>query len=456
MRVHILGIAGTFMGSLAQLAKSLGHQVSGCDKAIYPPMSDQLAQAGIDVIESFAAKDIPENIDCFIIGNAISRGNPALEYILDKGFTYTSGPQWIGEHVLKHKWVAAISGTHGKTTTSSMVAWILEYAGMKPGFLIGGVPENFGVSARLGESDFFVIEADEYDTAFFDKRSKFLHYRPKTLAINNLEYDHADIFDDLAAIERQFHHLVRTIAQSGHIFVPDNNESIQRVLKQGLWSGCSHIGNSTGEMYYELLQPDGRKFLVKQGEESVVVKWNLEGLHNINNAMMALACAKHMGVPLNLGAQALAEFESVKRRMQLRAESQGIKLYDDFAHHPTAIATSLEGARARLSKDSQASRLIAIIEPRSNTMKMGVHQNRLVDSVQQADVVYWFAPDGLEQSLGMVSEQVNMSISDDLESMVSTIIKNTRQGDNLVVMSNGGFGGIIEKLRQGLNLQVVS
>lgn len=456
MRVHILGIAGTFMGSLAQLAKALGHEVSGCDKAIYPPMSDQLKQAGIAIVDGFDVDNLPDSVDCFIVGNAISRGNPALEYILDRGLAYTSGSQWLAEHVLKNKWVAAISGTHGKTTTSSMLAWILEYAEMKPGFLIGGVPENFGVSARLGESDFFVIEADEYDTAFFDKRSKFVHYRPRTLAINNLEYDHADIFPDLAAIERQFHHLIRTIPQSGHIFVPNKSESVERVLAQGFWSKCSKIGNADGELSYELIAEDGREFVLKHEGESIRVSWQLEGLHNVDNALMALACARHMGVPLKVGAQALEEFKSVKRRMQLRAKNQGIRLYDDFAHHPTAIATSLLGAKARLSKQAGSSRLIAIIEPRSNTMKMGVHKESLEQSVSAADEVYWFAPDGLDSALGSVSKQANMRVKHNLEEMVAEIIKNTRSGDNLVVMSNGGFGNIFQKLIDGLNLQVVS
>ncbi len=453
MRVHILGIAGTFMGSLAQLAKSLGHEVSGCDEAIYPPMSEQLKQADIAVHTGFVAEDLPQQIDCFIVGNAISRGNPAIEYILNQNLPYTSGPQWLKEHVLKGKWVAAIAGTHGKTTTASMLAWILEYAGMQPGFLIGGVPENFGVSARLGQSDFFVIEADEYDTAFFDKRSKFVHYQPKTLGINNLEYDHADIFPNLAAIERQFHHLIRSMAQNAHIFVSANQPAIERVLDMGLWSDCCHVGNPHGHLSYQLVRADARELTIHQGAKQYSLSWQLEGQHNVQNALMALACAQQMGVPLEVGITALSEFKSVKRRMQLKAMGSGIRLYDDFAHHPSAIQTSLAGVRARLNQESDDGRLIAIIEVRSNSMKMGAHKAQLIESVAAADCVYWFVQEDLNWNSSALLKGDNMQVFHHLEPMLEILSEQTQAGDNLVVMSNGGFLGIFSKLINKLNLQ---
>lgn len=456
MRVHILGIAGTFMGSLAQLAKALGHEVSGCDQAFYPPMSEQLAQANIAITTGFAVEDLPDKVDCFIVGNAISRGNPAMEHILNQSLAYTSGPQWLKEHVLKGKWVAAIAGTHGKTTTASMLAWILEYANMQPGFLIGGVPENFGVSARLGNSNFFVIEADEYDTAFFDKRSKFVHYQPRTLGINNLEYDHADIFPDLAAIERQFHHLLRSMAQQAHIFVSTQQPAIERVLKLGVWSDYTHVGNPDGVLRYRLNRSDGRSVSIQQNSQTLTLNWQLEGEHNVQNALMALACAQQMGVPLAIGITALGEFKSVKRRMQLRANGNGLALYDDFAHHPSAIQTSLAGARARMTNEPAPKRLIAIIEVRSNSMKMGAHKAQLLHSVQAADYVYWFSQETLNWDSSALSNESMMSVYHDLPQMLAHIGANTQAGDDLIVMSNGGFGDIFTHLIQQLGLQEVA
>jgi UDP-N-acetylmuramate: L-alanyl-gamma-D-glutamyl-meso-diaminopimelate ligase len=472
MRLHILGICGTFMGSLAQLAKAQGHQVSGSDAGVYPPMSDQLQAAGIELTEGFDPADIPSDVDCVIIGNAMSRGNPSVEYVLERGLPYMSGPQWLGQYVLRGKWVAAVSGTHGKTTTASMLAWILEYARMAPGFLIGGVPQNFGVSARLpgspelGESPFFVIEADEYDTAFFDKRSKFVHYQPRTLILNNLEFDHADIFDDLAAIERQFHHLVRTVPANGLLVLPAGEAALERVLQLGCWTPVQRFAQEMddaphSDWQWRLDQADASQFsLIADGIEATV-RWSLSGLHNVTNAIAAMIAARHMGVTADISAAALSEFVSVKRRMERVAEVDGIQVFDDFAHHPTAIATTLAGARARMDgnadvsedSDRQSGRLIAVLEPRSNTMKLGVHKHELAQSVAAADQAFWFQPANIDWSLQDVASQCTIPAQcyTELSALRQAIVAQAQPGDRIVVMSNGSFGGLPRLLAQDLN-----
>ncbi|UXD88509.1 UDP-N-acetylmuramate:L-alanyl-gamma-D-glutamyl-meso-diaminopimelate ligase [Thalassolituus hydrocarboniclasticus] len=459
MRLHILGICGTFMGSLAQLAKQLGHEVSGSDAGVYPPMSDQLEAAGIVLSEGFDPANIPADIDLVIIGNAMSRGNPSVEYVLDRGLPYMSGPQWLGQYVLRGRWVAAVSGTHGKTTTSSMLAWILEYAGMKPGFLIGGVPQNFSVSARLGESPFFVIEADEYDTAFFDKRSKFVHYQPRTLIMNNLEFDHADIFPDLAAIERQFHHLVRTVPANGQIVLPAGEEALERVLAQGCWTPVVRFSEQDdADWQWRLDAADASVFSLRNiaagsgesgaGEQAAQVRWNLTGLHNVSNAIAAMLAARHMGVTPPIAAAALSEFASVKRRMELVGETAGIQVYDDFAHHPTAITTTLEGARARLQQENPQGRILAVLEPRSNTMKLGVHKSELAASVDAADLAFWFQPDNIDWSLAEVAAASRIAGQNfaDHQALIDAVVATARPGDRIVVMSNGSFAGMPRKL----------
>ena len=395
--IHILGICGTFMGGIALLAREQGFRVTGSDANVYPPMSTQLQAAGIDLVEGYDAAQLQPAPDCVVVGNAMTRGNPAVEYMLDAGLNYISGPQWLAENILRGKWVLAASGTHGKTTTSSMLAWILEYAGMAPGFLIGGVPADFGVSARSGGTDFFVVEADEYDTAFFDKRSKFVHYRPRTLIINNLEFDHADIFPDLAAIQRQFHHLVRTVPAQGRIVHPAGGAAIADTLEQGGWSELASTSLAAGgDWNASLLNPDGSSFEIRHDDdEPVQVNWTHCGRHNVENALAAVAAAHHVGVLPAVAAEALARFKGVKRRLELLGDVGGIAVYDDFAHHPTAIETTLQGLRARAG----SGRVIALIEPRSNTMRMGEHRARLAQSTAAADKVYWYQPEGMSWSL---------------------------------------------------------
>jgi len=454
MRLHILGICGTFMGSLAQLAKAQGHDVSGSDAGVYPPMSDQLQAAGIELTEGFAPEHIPEDVELVIIGNAMSRGNPSVEYVLERGIPYMSGPQWLGQYVLRGKWVAAVSGTHGKTTTSSMLAWILEYAQMAPGFLIGGVPENFGVSARLpgsaelGDSPFFVIEADEYDTAFFDKRSKFVHYQPRTLILNNLEFDHADIFPDLAAIERQFHHVIRTVPANGLLVMPSGEEALERVIKMGCWTPVQRFEQiaeeQSADWQWRLDKADASEFSLLADGVEATVNWQLSGLHNVSNAIAAMIAARHMGVTPEVAAKALGEFISVKRRMEKVGEVNGVQIIDDFAHHPTAIKTTLAGARARLEADGGAGRIIAVLEPRSNTMKLGVHKNELAQSVSDADQAFWFQPANIDWSLTEVAEQCDVPAVclADLQALREAIKAEVKPGDRIVVMSNGSFGGL--------------
>lgn len=442
MHIHILGICGTFMGGIALLARAMGHKVTGSDKNVYPPMSTQLENLGIELTVGYDPTQLEPEPDMVVIGNAMSRGNPAVEAVLERKLPYTSGPQWLLENLLKDKWVLAASGTHGKTSTASMLAWILEYADMKPGFLIGGIPENFGESARVGDSAFFVIEADEYDTAFFDKRSKFVHYRPNTLIINNLEFDHADIFKDLGAIQKQFHHLIRMVPGNGLILKPRDVEAIEQTMQMGCWTEQQTIGE---DWRGELVEEDGSQFKVLYRNKEVgQVNWSLIGQHNVHNALMAIAAAKNVGVTPEIAARALAKFKNVKRRMELRGEVNDIRVYDDFAHHPTAIHTTLAGLRKQV-KDA---RIMAILEPRSNTMKMGIHKSTLIDSLQEADEIVLYQPDNLNWSLADFTQQSAkpIRIFADLDAMIKHITLQARPGDHLLVMSNGGFGGIHQKL----------
>lgn len=432
LHVHILGIAGTFMGSLAQIAKQLGHTVTGMDEGIYPPMSTQLDKQGINYTQGYNPKDLPE-ADVFIIGNVLSRGNACVEEILHKQYPYTSGAQWLSENVLGDKWVLAVSGTHGKTTTASMLAWILEYAGYKPSFLIGGIAQNFGVSSRLTNSKFFVIEADEYDTAFFDKRSKFVHYHPKTLVINNLEFDHADIFDSLQDIQKQFHHLIRTIPSDGLIIHPANNGNILKVLEQGIWSESQTL--PTTKLTTTAI---GTSFKLSK---TSTLAWSLLGQHNMENGLSAIYAAQHAGVPLNVSSSALEQFEGVKRRLEIKHQTQSITLYDDFAHHPSAIKTTLSGLRDKVGNQ----RIIAILELRSNTMKSGVHQQTLVNALEYADQALIVRPKNITWDIDALfantSSVVLFNSVDDMLNPISQI----NQG-HLVVMSNGNFDNIHHKL----------
>ena len=462
MHIHILGICGTFMGGIAQLARAAGHRVTGCDAGVYPPMSTQLEAAGIELVEGYAADQIKFQPDYYVIGNAISRGNPLLEEILDLGLPYLSGPQWLADNVLHGRWVLAVAGTHGKTTTSSMLAWILEEAGLSPGYLIGGVPMNFGISARLSgeltDSPFFVIEADEYDSAFCDKRSKFIHYCPRTLVLNNLEFDHADIFADLAAIETQFHHLVRTLPRSGLVVSNALEPSLNRVLARGCWTPIEAFNEKSG---WRMLGDDanGTLRLMRGDEEIGSARWSLSGEHNRTNAMAALLAARHVGVPLNKGLEALSRFENVKRRMELRGTVRGINVFDDFAHHPTAIAATLNGLRRKMggahengSGAAPAPRIFAVLEPRSNTMKLGVMKAQLPASLVEADRVFCYSNHlgwNAAEALSPMGEKA--MVSDDLEGLVAQIVSAAQPGDQILVMSNGGFGGIHEKLLSALS-----
>jgi UDP-N-acetylmuramate: L-alanyl-gamma-D-glutamyl-meso-diaminopimelate ligase len=447
MHIHILGICGTFMGGIAAIAKSLGHKVTGSDANVYPPMSTQLEQLGIELTQGYDPVQLQPAPDLVIIGNAMSRGNPAVEYTLDNNIPYSSGPQWLAEQVLHQRWVLAVSGTHGKTTTSSMLAWVLEYAGLKPGFLIGGIPQNFDSSARLGDSPFFVIEADEYDTAFFDKRSKFVHYRPRTLVINNLEYDHADIFPDLAAIQRQFHHLLRMVPATGLVLSPANVEAVDQTLAMGCWSEQQRYGK---DWTVQLKQPDGSVFeLFYQGLSQGSLNWTLCGNHNVENAVMAIAAARHVGVPVAVSIEALTQFVAPKRRMELKGTVRDIAVYDDFAHHPTAIETTLAGLRARVGQ----AKIWAVLEPRSNTMRMGVHKSAIADSLHDADAVLLFEPANSGWSLAAVAEQMpgRAQVFQSVELIVAALVEKASAGDHIVIMSNGGFGGIHQKLLDALS-----
>ncbi|WAJ71081.1 UDP-N-acetylmuramate:L-alanyl-gamma-D-glutamyl-meso-diaminopimelate ligase [Catenovulum adriaticum] len=451
MHIHILGICGTFMGGLAVLAKQLGYRVTGSDANVYPPMSEQLSALGIELMQGYSADNLKDTPDIVVIGNALSRGNPEVEAVLEQNLYYLSGPQWLHEHVLKDKWVIAVSGTHGKTTTTSMLAWILEANGCKPGFLIGGVANNFGISARLGDSIFFVIEADEYDSAFFDKRSKFVHYYPRTLIINNLEFDHADIFDNLAAIQKQFHHLIRTIPGSGLILKPES-AAIDEVFEKGCWSETEKLA-ANHDWDFKAVNSDFSEFeLFKQGESAGVVKWNLLGEHNAHNATMAIAAAYHVGVRPEYSIESLMRFENVKRRLELKGCVNQIKVYDDFAHHPTAIKTTLSG----LKNHMESGRIIAVLEPRSNTMKMGIHKHELAESLKLADKVFMLQPESISWALAdiMQASDINACIYNALPELVDQIVKSAQTGDSILVMSNGGFGGIHQKLLDSLAKKV--
>ncbi len=439
------------MGGIAVLAKQAGHKVTGCDANVYPPMSTQLESQGIELIEGFAPEQTRLNPDIYVIGNVVSRGNPLMEAILNQGLPYVSGPQWLSENVLQGKWVLAVAGTHGKTTTSSMLAWILEYAGLAPGFLIGGVPENFGVSARLPQmpqqdaksiSPFFVIEADEYDTAFFDKRSKFVHYRPRTAVLNNLEFDHADIFEDLAAIEKQFHHLVRTVPQQGLVVVNGKEASLQRVLDKGCWTPVEKFGTDADWQAINA-QGDGSFDVTYQGAHQGRVAWGLLGEHNRMNALATIAAARHVGVPAEVSIAALTAFKNVKRRMEVRGQINGITVYDDFAHHPTAIATTVAGLRAKIGR----ARILAVLEPRSNTMKLGVMKNALPASLKDADLVFCYQSNlGWDAREALAPIQEKTQVHDDLHQLIAAIAAQAKPGDHVLVMSNGGFGGIHQTL----------
>jgi UDP-N-acetylmuramate: L-alanyl-gamma-D-glutamyl-meso-diaminopimelate ligase len=454
MHIHILGICGTFMGGIAVLAKAAGHRVTGCDANVYPPMSTQLEAQGIELIEGFDPSQTSLNPDIYVIGNVVARGNPLMEEILNQGLPYISGPQWLAENVLQSKWVLAVAGTHGKTTTSSMLAWVLEYAGLAPGFLIGGVPENFGVSARLPQtprqdaksiSPFFVIEADEYDTAFFDKRSKFVHYRPRTAVLNNLEFDHADIFEDLTAIEKQFHHLVRTVPQQG-LVVANQQESLDRVIGRGCWSALERIDSASG-WQVQHVDAQGRFDVYFKGERQGNVSWELLGEHNRNNALAVIAAARHVGVAPCIAIEALSEFKNVKRRMEVKGIANEVTVYDDFAHHPTAIATTVAGLRAKVG----AARILAVLEPRSNTMKLGVMKDALPESLRDADAVFCYANNlGWDAAAALAPIQQKAQTFDELEQLVTAVTAMAKPGDHVLVMSNGGFGGVHQKLLQAL------
>jgi len=442
MHIHILGICGTFMGGVAILAKSLGYKVTGSDKNVYPPMSTQLEEQGIELIQGFDPSQLDTKPDLVVIGNAMSRGNPCVEAVLDKQIPYISGPQWLLEHVLKDRWVLAVAGTHGKTSTSSMLAWILEYANMKPGFLIGGVPENFGLSARLGETPFFVIEADEYDSAFFDKRSKFVHYHPRTLVLNNLEFDHADIFEDLYAIKKQFHHLMRTVPSTGRVFIPNKDQALMEVKEMGCWSEVEYLGENWSA---EKIKQDGSAFEVKlDGSNQGEVNWTLLGDHNVNNALAAIAAARHVGVTPEISIAALVEFKSIKRRMEIKGNVNNITVYDDFAHHPTAVKTTLAGLRAKVGTE----KIIAVLEPRSNTMKLGIHKEALVESLALADTVYCFEDKNIEWSIqALFAEQgKSVNVETDIDLLIQKIVNEAKPSDHILIMSNGGFGNIHQKL----------
>ena len=455
MHLHILGICGTFMGGLAAIAREAGHRVTGCDANVYPPMSDQLRSLGIELVEGFGAEQLAIAPDQWVIGNVVSRGNPLMEAILDAGASYTSGPQWLAEQVLAGRHVLAVAGTHGKTGTSSMLTWVLEQAGLAPGFLIGGVPLNFGISARLGNAQTsrpggacFVIEADEYDTAFFDKRSKFVHYRPRTAILNNLEFDHADIFADLDAIETQFHHLVRTVPASGRLIVNSREAALDRVLARGCWSELQRFGPRKEEPGALRARGEPHAFDVLRGSLKVGrVEWSLQGEHNQLNALAAIAAAEHVGVAPDVAAAALASFRNVRRRLELRGEAGGVKVYDDFAHHPTAMRTTINGLRRKAG----LARILAVFEPRTNTMKRGSMAALLPWALEESDLAFCLQGDyGWDAAEALAPLGAQASVSDSVDKLVTSIVRAVRPGDQVLVMSNGGFGGIHAKLLAAL------
>jgi UDP-N-acetylmuramate: L-alanyl-gamma-D-glutamyl-meso-diaminopimelate ligase len=444
MHLHILGIGGTFMAGVAMLARDLGHRVTGADQKVYPPMSTQLAAQGIALHEGYDPAQLEPRPDLVVIGNAYSRGNALVEAVLERDIPYTSGAQWVAENVLRGRHVIAVAGTHGKTSTSSLLTWILEHAGRKPGFLIGGVPENFGVSARLGESPLFVIEADEYDTAFFDKRSKFVHYRPRTAVLNNLEFDHADIFPDLAAIQRQFHHLLRSVPRDGKLIVNGTDKALAEVLELGCWTPVEYFAGKNG-WSAQPLSPDASRFrLALDGKPQGDVAWDLLGIHNMNNALAAIAAAYHVGVEPARAIEALATFRSIKRRLEIRGAAKGVTVYDDFAHHPTAIATTLEALRARVGD----ARIVAVLELRSNTMRMGVHRDTLAASLSLADQVLLLRPNSINWNLERVTAVLGGRgrVLPSVDAMLDMLVAELKPTDHVLIMSNGGFENIHDRL----------
>ena len=468
MHVHILGICGTFMGGIAALARAAGHRVTGSDRDVYPPMSTQLAALGIELIEGYGLEQLELKPDMIVIGNVMSRGMPVIEAVLERALPYTSGPEWLAAAVLRERWVLAVAGTHGKTSTSSMLAWILEDAGLAPGFLIGGIPQNFGLSARLGAAPFFVIEADEYDTAFFDKRAKFVHYRPRTLVLNNLEYDHADIYPDLASIERQFQHLLRTVPGGGLIVCNGADANLQRVLAAGCWTpverfaaaGAPAGGSPAGggpaggaRVQWSAAVPQGGDFsrfqVLFEGHDCGALSWSGIGAHNADNALAALAAARHVGVPIERGIEALSRFHGVARRMQLRGAAAGVRVYDDFAHHPTAILTTIDGLRRRVGRE----RIIAVLEPRSHTMRLGVHQQALAQALDGADEVWLYAPPSVTWDVGsaMAPLGARAHVVAEMDALVLELSRSLKAGDHALIMSNGGFGGLHTRLLEALS-----
>jgi len=453
MHIHILGICGTFMGGIAALARAAGHRVTGCDQNVYPPMSDQLAALGIELIQGYNPDQLKLNPDVVVVGNVMSRGNALVEALLDSAIPYTSGPEWLARHVLQNRWVLAVAGTHGKTTTTSILMWILEYAGCKPGFLVGGVPANFDTTARLGEGLHFVVEADEYDTAFFDKRAKFVHYRPRTAVLNNLEHDHADIYPDVASIQWQFHQLLRMVPRNGCVITNGTDANLEHMLKMGCWTPIERFafaaGDNTGWRATLADGGDGSRFAVMHDGKSVgTVEWSLMGRHNVENALAAIIAARHAGVTEAVAIEALKHFQGVRRRMEVRGVVNGITVYDDFAHHPTAIATTLDGLRRKVGK----ARIVAVLEPRSNTMKLGTHSAALAHSLQQADRVWLYqGPDvkwdvsSAVSSLGAIA-----SVARSIDALVAALKAEAKAGDHVLIMSNGGFGGVHGKLLEKL------
>ena len=453
MHVHILGVCGTFMGGIAAIARAAGHRVTGSDRDVYPPMSTQLQALGIEVMQGFDAAQLDSKPDVVVVGNVMTRGQPVVEALLESSIPYASGPEWLSREVLRDRWVLAVAGTHGKTTTTSLLAWILERAGLSPGFLIGGVPANFDTSARLGNAPFFVIEADEYDTAFFDKRAKFVHYRPRTAILNNLEFDHADIYPDVAAIQRQFHHLVRIVPGTGRLVWNAGDERLRQTLAMGSWTPLEGFAAAHADALWTARAVNGaedfsRFEVLEGGKPRGTVSWSLIGAHNMENALAAIAAARHAGVPIEHAIDALQTFAGIARRMQVRGEVRGVRVYDDFAHHPTAIATTLDGLRRRVGK----SRIVAVLEPRSNTMKMGVHRDTLAPSLSGADEVWLFSPPDLGWDTAPIIAGLGNRghSSTSIDSLVESLAKSARPGDHVLIMSNGGFGGLHGKLLAAL------
>ncbi len=453
MHLHIIGICGTFMGGIAALARAAGHRVTGSDANVYPPMSTQLEALGIALIDGYDPAQLDLKPDVVVVGNVMSRGNPLIERLLESGLPFTSGPQWLAENVLRGRLVAAVAGTHGKTTTSSMLAWILQEAGLEPGFLIGGLPANFGTSARPGAGGAFVIEADEYDTAFFDKRAKFVHYHPRHLLLTNLEFDHADIYPDLASIRRQFHHLVRTVPGSGRITWNSGDAALRETLAMGAWTPLVEFAReAAAEWRSRLVSADGAEFeVLHRGSPAGIVRWPLIGMHNVENGLAAVACAAGIGVAPARSAEALGRFAGVRRRLEFRGEVRGIRIYDDFAHHPTAVAMTIDGVR----RQPDRGRIIAVLEPRSNTMRLGVHREELAESLAGADRVWLYQPAGLDWNLDGVAQSLGTKavVKSELPGLIDSIVPELQAGDRVLIMSNGGFGGLHDRLLAALRAQ---